>query len=176
MTQWIATRYNAQVAVIVRHPCGFASSLESLGWPLSTYALLRQDELMQQHLSRFESLLRRVQHDKWMTRSAIWGCINHVLLRQAANSPDWFILKYEDLCKDPEGRLKELARHLDMELHVEAMESAIANSQIASTDPGSTQRISSNMPHIWKTRMSPAQIDSVLGVAREFGLGLYPGT
>ena len=63
----------------MRHPCGFASSLESLGWPLNVNALLNQKELMRDHLEPYKGILRRARNDKWLTRGALWGAIHMFL-------------------------------------------------------------------------------------------------
>ena len=173
MTDWIADQFNAQVLFIMRHPCGFASSLEKLGWKLDTGNLLRQPQLVHEHLEAFVKILQDTRNDKWLNRGAFWAAIHTVIKTQMEQHQDWLVFRYEDICDDPLSQFTEMTQKLNLELNDGARKKIQALSGSVRTGSGSTSRISTNMPGIWKQRMSPGEIDAVMGVVREFGLNYY---
>ena len=170
---WIAEQFHAQVLIVMRHPCGFASSLESLDWPLNVNALLNQKELMRDHLEPYRGILRRARNDKWLTRGALWGAIHMVFARQLESHADWRLIRYEALCGDPIGQFETLAQEFGLELGHSTRKRITAICTTDNPDPGSTQRNTSSMPDIWRQRMSPGEIDAVMGIVGEFGLDYY---
>ncbi len=175
MADWIAKQFNAKILIITRHPCGFASSLEKLDWQVRVDFLLRQNALMRDHLGCYEDVLRRAMKDKWLSRGAFWSAIHKVLDKQMDSHSDWHFCKYEDLCSDPVGRFSVLAKKLDLDLDCSFIDKIRLGSTTISTDPGSTQRDSRLMSNIWRQRMSPMQVDAVMGMVSEFELDYYSG-
>jgi hypothetical protein len=173
MSAWIATQFDAQILFVMRHPCGFASSLDSLGWKLNINSLLRQDALMQDHLEPYRDVLNRAKNDKWLIRGAVWASIHLVFTRQMRTRQDWLLFKYEDICNDPIGQYTLIAQQLGLELSKNTYKKIHSLSSAAGTGSGSTQRKSKTMPTIWKHRMSAGEIDAVTGIINEFELGYY---
>ena len=173
MTVWIARQFAAQVLVVMRHPCGFASSVDALGWQLRTNSLLRQQALMRDHLEPYTDVLRQVRHDEWLTRGAIWASIYKVFTRQLETHDDWHLCKYEDLCNDPVNRFSTLAQEFGLRMGQQVHRKLKVLSSTPGTNPGSNRRDSGSMPGIWRQRMSPGQIDAVMGVVGDFGLDYY---
>jgi hypothetical protein len=175
MTAWIAQQYNAKILIVMRHPCGFASSLAKLDWQVSVNFLLRQENLMREYLGCYEDVMRRATNDKWLNRGAFWAAIHKVLIEQMASHPDWVLSKYENLCSDPNGQFSSLAQKLVLELNGNARSKIQLDSTKTrtSSDAGSTRRESRLMPYIWKQRMTKGEIDAVMGVVAEFGIDDY---
>lgn len=173
MSAWVATQFNAQILLVMRHPCGFASSLDALDWKLGINRLLRQNSLMRDHLEPFRDVLNRARNDKWLTRGAIWASIHLVYTKQMKTHPDWHLYKYEDICNDPVEQFASIAQKLGLKLSHHAFSKIESLSTTDNTDPGSTQRNSKAMPDIWKQRMSPSEVDAVMGIVSEFGLNYY---
>lgn len=173
MAAWINESFNARILIIIRHPCGFASSLDALNWPLDVIGLLRQETLMHDHLEPYRDTLRQARGDKWLTRGAIWGAIHTVFSRQMNQHPDWQVFRYEDLCIDPERLFTRIIDTLGLEKSKYAEDKIRSLSSTRSSDSGSTRRKSTEMPRIWQKRMSPGQIDAVNGIVSEFKLDFY---
>ncbi len=173
MSAWIAEQFNAQILFIMRHPCGFASSLDALDWKLNVNSLINQKTLMQDHLEPFRDVLNRARNDKWLTRGAIWASIHFVFTNQMKTHPDWYLYKYEEICNDPPGQYASIVQRLGLELSLHSLKKIQSLSATDSTDSGSTRRNSKNMPDIWKQRMAAGEIDAVMGIANEFGLDYY---
>jgi hypothetical protein len=173
MSSWISQQFNAQILFIMRHPCGFASSLDALGWQPGVSRLLRQDVLMQDHLEPFRKALTRARNDKWKTLGAIWASIHLVYTKQMESQPDWYLYKYEDICNEPAEQFASIAKALGLTLSSHSIQKIQSLSKTDSADPGSTRRNSKVMPDIWKQRMSVSEIDSVMEMVAEFGLNYY---
>jgi len=173
ISAWIAKHFDAQILFVMRHPCGFASSLDALDWKLGLNSLLRQDTLMQDHLEPFRDVLYRAKNDKWLTRGAIWASIHLVFNTQMKTQPGWHLYKYEDICNDPVSLYTSIAQELDLELSSQTLEKIQSTSSTESADPGSTRRNSKTMPDIWRQRMSPGEIDAVMGIVSDFELDYY---
>jgi len=173
MTEWIAKQFNAQVLCIMRHPCGFASSLDALDWKLNVGNLLRQKDLMREHLEPFRGVLIRARNDKWLTRGAIWAAVHKVFTGQLASHPEWHLYRYEDICDDPMGQFTSMMEKLGLESGKNTREKIHALSTSKRDDSGSTRRNSRTMPGIWKQRMSQGEIDAVMDIVKEFELDYY---
>ena len=173
MSAWIAKQFSAQILFIMRHPCGFASSVNVLDWKLGVNSLLRQGALLRDHLEPFRDVLNHAKNDKWLTRGAIWASIHVVYTNQLKTHPDWHMHKYEDICNDPSGQFTSMATKLGLELSRGALEKIESLSTAESKDPGSTRRKSKAMPSVWQQRMSDGEVDAVMGIVGEFGLDYY---
>ena len=66
-----------------------------------------------------------------------------------------------------------MAEKLGLELSHDALEKTESLSAEDSDDSGSTRRKSTAMPDIWQQRMSPGEVDAVMGIVSEFGLAYY---
>ena len=58
-SEWLASRFDARVVALIRHPAAFASSLVRLGWTHDFGSFLAQPLLMRDHLSSYEDDIRR---------------------------------------------------------------------------------------------------------------------
>lgn len=173
MSAWISTQFNAKILFVMRHPCGFASSLDALDWQLSVNTLLRQKPLMNEHLEQYRSVLRHARSDKWLTRGAIWAAIHLVYTKQMESQTNWLLYKYEDICENPAKHYVSMAETLGLEMSPKARRKIQSLSTTNRADSGSTRRDSKAMRDIWQDRMSTGEIDAVMGVVSEFGLKLY---
>jgi len=173
MSAWLAKHFDAHVLFIMRHPCGFASSVDALDWNLGVNGLLRQDALMRDHLLPYKDVIQNARNDKWLTRGVVWAAIHTVYARQQVDHPDWLLVKYEDICIDPVGQFSAMTSKIGLEMSDDTRKKIQSLSAGNRSDPGSTQRNSESMPDVWRQRMSPGEIDAVMGVVSEFGLNYY---
>jgi len=174
ITDWVAQRYHALPLIIVRHPCGFSSSIGELGWRLTTRQILRQKKLVRQYLGEYEATLKQAESDVWATRAAIWCAIHTVLLAQLRRNPSWLLHSYESICEDPVPKFSAIAAELGLEWTDKGEEKVLFKSGKHDLDSGSTNRVSKLMPDVWQQRLSPAEVDTILEVCDRFGLADYP--
>jgi hypothetical protein len=168
IADWVADRFNAKIVVLVRHPCGFASSIEKLEWQVRLDFLLRQEILMAEYLWPYEDILRRAKNDEWESLGAFWAAVYFVLRKQGYGNENWHTFMYEDLCNDPVGGFAVLIDELGLEMGSTTIATLESKSAHGNADPGSTSRLSEKMPAIWQHRMSKGAIDAVMGVVKEF--------
>jgi hypothetical protein len=167
LAAWIESQRDVQVVLLVRHPCGFASSVHALQWPFHLQRMLTQRPLLEDHLDPFRGLLEQCLKDPWASLGGFWAATHLVLQAQAG--PGWITAHYEQLCARPQTAFETLAADLGL------ARTAVANTRPVAaadtdTDPGSTRRNSGRMAMIWRERMSNEEINSVMEVVERFGL------
>ncbi|GAB3282163.1 hypothetical protein GCM10027297_21700 [Parahaliea aestuarii] len=170
MADWVSDRFNAQVVVTTRHPCGFASSIVPLEWDLSLPRFTRQNKLVKDHLKPHLPAIRRAKGDPWKQAAAIWSMIHVVLLNQLAHRKDWIICDFETLCRDPENQVSHLCARLGLVADAPQRRIRKLATGDGQSDTGSTRKRTAEMPYIWQSRLSQAQIDAVLETVADFGL------
>ena len=174
MADWIQHRYAADIVFITRHPCGFASSIMAQGWKISLKRLFNQKPLMDEYLGEFSDLLERAEQDPWLRLGAFWGAVHFVAFKQLNRYAHWHLCIYEDLCNDPIRQVLAVTERLGLgSLNNSTLKLLNSRRNQNEGDSGSTRKDSKKMPEIWKERLSPHQIDAVIGVVAEFGLGSY---
>ena len=119
---WFARRLNCRVVVTVRHPAGFASSLQKLGWNFDFKNLLDQPLLMRDHLESFREAMQASQADDVIAQAALlWKIIYSVVDKFRKANPEWIVIRQEDFARDPLNRFRELYSTLGLNFtpHVE---------------------------------------------------------
>jgi hypothetical protein len=144
LAEWIAARTAADVIVLVRHPAAFASSIKRLGWRLNVGWLLDQPSLMEGDLAPFRDELERDRdgaNDLIDHASLVWRALNTVVLRYAAQHPDWTVLPYEVLAREPVAGIRHLCAQVGVAWN-DRMEGAVQdrNSPRHGTDLGHARR------------------------------------
>lgn len=117
--EWLATTFDMDVVVTVRHPGAFAASLLRLGWRYDFTSLLGQDELMGGLLASFaddlEAQLRKPD-DIIGEVGLLWRILHHVILGYRDRHPEWEVVRHEDLAGDPVEGFARLFEHVDLPL------------------------------------------------------------
>lgn len=173
---WIHHQFDARMVLITRHPCGFASSMALHGWPIRLRSLLRQPRLMEDHLGAHAALMERAERDDWLRLGAFWAAVHIVLRDWVTRYPDWLLVTYEELCQRPLEAFTALAANTGLEFAPRALARSLTGRAPDAADSGATQRDSARMADVWRQRLSPAQIDAVMGMVRDFGIMQYPLT
>jgi hypothetical protein len=113
---WLASTFNMDTVIVVRHPAAFAASVKRLGWQAPFEDLLAQPALIRDLLADFEAPMRRMERESDpMDRSALmWLMIYSALLRLSDDHADWIFVRHEDLAMDPVPRFSELFSKLGL--------------------------------------------------------------
>ena len=132
---------------------------------------LEQSSLMHDYLSPFEHLIKRSKDDFIENQVLIWAIIHYVPFRQL-NEGDVYVLFYENLFCNPEEELLKLFNYLyGNELAI--LDTGLL-SQIRKPSRSRGKRfstLSAQSPlDVWKSELSPKQIDNGLKILEEFGL------
>jgi hypothetical protein len=113
---WFADRLGCRVAITVRHPAGFASSLKRLNWIFDFDDLLQQPLLMRRWLDVDRAEMELIKSDDIIGQAALlWRMIYRVVARMMKLHPSFIVLRHEDLSLDPVACYRDLYAALDLD-------------------------------------------------------------
>lgn len=173
LSGWVAKNYKAQVLVIIRHPCAFASSIQRLGYSTNITDFLDQPRLIEDWLEPYESLLHDCQSSFWRQIAAFWACAYTVLNGQLQHHPDWLEVFYEDLCVNPHEEYAKLYDRLDLQHTMATTRMVEKTSSTADYRAKSTKRESQRMIDVWKERLTKESIKTIMEVVSHFQVPYY---
>ena len=169
----VADRLGAAVVILVRHPCGVASSWKQLDYfgPYWIDALLSQELLLDEHLGAFVDHMRSSTHPLFQV-GAYWGATYYVLHRLARAHPDWEWVSHEELCADPERGFRGLLQRLGVRVHDAEMEFFREHNRPREEGEDAYQiyRDASAEPGKWRNSLSLEEIREVMRGAEPFGV------
>lgn len=102
--EWLASRFNMDVVVLIRHPAAFAWSLKRRNWAHPFSHFLAQPLLIRDHLYPFEEDIRELaeeEHDIVDQAILFWRLAHYMIIKYQKNHPDWVFVRHEDLSRDP---------------------------------------------------------------------------
>lgn len=167
--EWLASTFNMDVLVLIRHPAAFAGSLKRMDWTHPFSHFLAQPALMRDHLQPFEAEIREyADHEHGIVDQAalLWRLIHHMILKYQNNHDHWVFLRHEDLSRDPEKGFEDLFRTFNLDMPERARR-AIAEYSDASNPSEAVQRADSlrrnSRANIWnwKRRLTPSEIERI---------------
>jgi len=126
--------------------------------------------LMADHLGPWEDLMRRAEGDVWMRLGAHWAAVHRVLVAGWSAQPGWPRVSYESLCAAPRQAFRRLAADCGLGWSDSMLGRTLSGSDGNLLDSGDTRRDPLHMADVWRDRLSPGQVDAVMGVVRAFGL------
>ena len=112
-SEWLASRFDAQVIALIRHPAAFASSVTRLGWTHDFALFLDQPLLLRDHLAPFEDEIRDyAAHERDAIDQAIllWRLIYSTVATFRERHPEWTFVRHEDLSRAPVPGLRRALR------------------------------------------------------------------
>jgi hypothetical protein len=167
---WFASRLGCQVVITIRHPAGFVSSLKRLGWNFDFGSLLNQPLLIRDWLGGFETELMALTEstkDILMQGCLLWCIVYQAVSILKSRYPDFILVQYEDLSKDPVRRYKELYDSLGLTYSARIEHKIRYFSRESNPDelsPGRTHSIAldsqANLDN-WKRRLTAEEISRV---------------
>jgi hypothetical protein len=154
--------------VLIRHPAGFASSLQRYGWTHPFDHFLRQPLLMRDRLEPFRGQieeLARTEHDTLDQAIVLWNLIHHTILRYQRCHPDWLFYRYEDIGNDPLPAFERLYGELGLPLTAAARRAIFEHSDSSNPQEARDARVlkrdSQAAVRTWRTRLSTEEIDRI---------------
>ncbi len=166
--EWFAEQHNANVVVMVRHPCSVISSYLKLGWT-SDMAALKQRPVP----GGYKELENRIQN--WEPGSLPlddlilqWKLLSARTLSLQKQYPGWTYIVHDRLCNDPEAWFENIFKRLDLQFTDNIREKVRAESSEENTvDPEKHvqhmhSRASRTIANAWRTRLKPAIAEKIL--------------
>lgn len=169
----LEARYpQAQLVYIVRHPCGVFSSRKRLGWTPQPERVLKNPDLMRDHLEPYRGLIESAS-TFWEKAGASWGVLHYVINRQTSPDSRRIFVQYEWLCEDPLPRFQALYRRLGMEWN-ERVEAFLAQQERHDGRPYSLRRDSREQIAAWQKEVTPEEQEECRRFVEPFNLPYYP--
>ncbi|MEP6716250.1 MAG: sulfotransferase [Terriglobia bacterium] len=116
--EWIASTFDAQVVVIVRHPAAFVNSLIKAQWRHPFSHFLDQAELMATRLAPFRDEIERMareKHDIVDEGILLWRIMHRLILDYRKANPGWLFVRHEDLSGNPIDAFDAVFNYLKIE-------------------------------------------------------------
>ena len=172
-SEWLASRFDAQVIALIRHPAAFVSSVKRLGWTHDFALFLDQPLLLRDHLAPFEAEIRDfAEHERDQVDQAVllWRLIYHTVGTFRDRHPDWTFVRHEDLSREPVAGFESLFATLGVEIDdgirraIEAHSSAENPTELR--EKHDVRLDSAASVESWRRRLEPAEIERIrVGVA-----------
>jgi hypothetical protein len=163
--EWLASEFDVDVLVLLRHPANVLASWISLDLN-DQFARLDEQPAIGRRIH--EGAIPPPGTDP--LERLVWqiGVLMLGLEEAAAAHPDWVVRTHEELCVEPMVKFRRLYTELGL-TWTEGAERYLDNND----RPGEgfpTQRVASDQPDAWKTRLTPPQVESVRRVLSRFPL------
>lgn len=116
--EWLASRFNMDVIILIRHPAAFAHSIIRKNWKFEFNNFLEQPLLMRDILYPFESEIQeftKINHDLMDQAALLWKIIHYAISIYQNNHKDWIFIRHEDLSQDPLDGFKTIFDKLELE-------------------------------------------------------------
>ena len=164
--EWLAETYDAQVIVLVRHPCGVAGSYLSLDWDSDLPGAIRHP-VTGRHSYLNADVERRNSEPPDRLRDLIlqWKLFTAHTLELKARHPDWLFVLHDELCIDPAVYFERIFTELGLSL-TPAIENKIRQESTGSDPQGGHQhshvRDSRAVVDAWKKKIPEGVASRVL--------------
>jgi len=176
--EWLADTFEMDVVVMIRHPAAFVNSLVRLGWRHPFDHFVQQPALMSQ-LGRWQpEITAFAAEEQPLVDQGIllWNLMHDRILGYRERRPNWRFLRVEDVASDAPGCFEALYQELGI-TWTDAVRATVeeysSSAHPAETrDASSHRRDSRAAVKVWKSRLSPGEIEAIRSgterVAKEF--------
>jgi hypothetical protein len=185
--EWLASKFNMDVIIMIRHPLAFAGSLKDLDWQFNFRHFLEQPLLMEDYLYPFGKQIKEYvesKHDIIDVASLLWKSIYHTVAQYKKCHKDWLFVRHEDISRNPVFWFKNIFEKCKLKYTPEI--EAIIKKSSDKDNPSmlkrgdknrfSTNRNSEKNVHSWKNRLTPEEIDRVMLNVQEISRSFYDDT
>jgi hypothetical protein len=110
---WMASRFNMDVIVMLRHPAAFVSSIKLKKWWFNFEHWKRQPRLLAGPLAPMANDIERLarRNDDIIEQAILqWRAFHHVIRTYQHEHPEWQFVRHEDLSRSPERGFEALYR------------------------------------------------------------------
>jgi hypothetical protein len=178
--EWLATMFDMQVIVMIRHPAGFVSSVKQLGWSHPFSDFIDQPLLMRDHLAPFEAEIRRyARRERSVIEQAIllWRLIYSVVHTYRERHDDWIFVRHEDLAREPLDGFEMLFGKLDLPLTKRVRDEIQRHSSPLNPtdpeDPYAIERDSRATIGRWKERLTSMEVERIKDRVSDLSVAFY---
>lgn len=181
-SEWLASTYDMNVVVLIRHPAAMAGSVKAKDWHHPFDHFLKQPLLMRDHLSSFQAEIEEFAWQKQdiVDQSALlWKMIYATVLKFQRLHPEWIFIRHEDLARDPLNQFQGLCEKLGLTFTEQVRDQIIAFSKEKS-DAGqikqplsSLRRDSVSTTTNWKSRLTAEDVARLKNRVQAVSVNFY---
>lgn len=180
--EWLASKFDMDVVILIRHPAAFASSLKRLNWTHPFSHFLKQPLLMEDHLYPFESEIREYaekEHDIIDQAILLWKIIHHMIIKYKKKHKDWIFIRHEELSRAPLQGFRYIFKKLNVEFSRDIREfikeySFSKNPSEAPTKRTDFIKLNSRLNiWNWKRRLKKSEIEYIRTHVEDFSRVFY---
>ncbi len=168
MLGWISQKYNNNIVYIIRHPCATVFSRLQLNWDTHLDVFLSQQELMEDYLFPYESLIKNAK-TKVEQHTIMWCIENIIPLKQLAKY-NYFFITYEQLCLQTEIEINNILSFLGLH-HNSNVSKAIYKRSMSR--PNSAIITGKDKLSSWTEQLSRNDIKLILNIVTQFEINIY---
>ncbi|MBW4575268.1 MAG: sulfotransferase [Aphanothece sp. CMT-3BRIN-NPC111] len=167
--EWLASKFNMDVVILIRHPASFAGSLKRLNWNFPFSDFLNQPLLMKDYLYTFEGEIKEyAENEKDIIDQAIllWRIIYSVIIKYQEGYHSWMFLRHEDISREPVIAFEKIFNQLNLGFSKNIIEGIKAHSHSANPTAATTEahllRLNSKANiESWKERLTASEIQRI---------------
>lgn len=180
-SEWLASTFDMNVVILIRHPAAIAGSLRAKNWQHPFSHFLSQPLLIRDHLTSFHDEISQyaVHPPDLLDQAALlWKIIYSVVLKFQKDYPNWIFIRHEDLARDPLAQFRNLYDRLGLTFteHVEKEIASFSTLNGSNTGNDSSlrglKRDSLSTISNWKSQLTETEIarikDRVQNVSNHF--------
>ena len=174
-----SNNFATDVIIITRHPMAFINSLIRMGWNFPFNHFLKQEQLMQDFLYKFEDDIRFATNQSLLIQGAVcWKCVYYVL-NEYSNRNNYTLVRHEDLSTNPVGDFKNLYKKFNLPWTEEVKQKI--NSYTSPDNPTRAKgekthqmkRDSASLAFSWKDKFNRESIETVYNLTKEVADNFY---
>ncbi|MEM8629761.1 MAG: sulfotransferase [Pseudomonadota bacterium] len=166
-SEWIADTYDAQVVILIRHPCGVVGSYLSLGWDSELPEMIKHPVA-----EGYSSLCKEIAHrradqpDQLGDLILQWKLFTAATLELSERRSDWIFVLHDELCLQPEDHFRALFKQLDLAFTPEIAEKIKVETSNAAEPKSSVQhqhnRDSRALVDAWQEKLPQEDANRIL--------------
>lgn len=168
MLAWIDYNFHCPIIYVIRHPCAVVLSRLKLNWETHLDVFLNQENLMQDFLYKFKTLIGRAKTP--IQKHTIMWCVENLIPLSQYSRHDWIFCTYENLCNNTLEETDRILGKLGIK-RTPRINQAING--FYQTRQDSAIRIGKNPIRDWKKTLSKNEINEILSIVHTFGIKLY---
>lgn len=173
---WLIGRYRPRVIYLVRHPAAVAASFERLGWLNEEIQGGDDQRFSLRRMTSDGAAAARFSYSAWAEHGALQGAVMRSAMSALADYPDQLVIKYEDICADPQASFARLYRFAGLDWDARSEEAVHRQSNLQEHnrfESYSTYRNSRAMVGSWKEEVHPRALAELNKGFRHFAPPFY---
>ena len=165
---YLKNRFKNKIVFIVRHPCSVVLSRMENKWETHIDDFLRQEELMEDYLAPFESLMNNTENE-FEKHAIMWSVENLVPLKQLRKE-DFVLCFYEHLIQKENEEMRKIFGKVGLRIpsHIKKIVSKPSRVSNKNKKIEGMDRLK-----YWKSKLKRKEIESILKIVHSFGIDIY---